>query len=228
MKPVCIIPARGGSKRIPRKNIIPFHGRPMIGWSISAALETEIFARIIVSTDDEEIAEIALREGAEVPFLRPTSLSDDLTPTVPVIAHAIQALSITEDVAVCCLYATAPFAVTEDIRAGYSLLDGKGYVVSVTSYPFPIQRALRKSSAGQIEMLHPHHMTTRSQDLEEMWHDAGQFYWAFASTWSEGRPIFGAGTKGLELPRFRVQDIDSWEDWKRAEVLFSAIKNPGG
>ena len=225
MKPVCIIPARGGSKRIPKKNIMSFHGKPMIGWSISAALESGIFTRVIVSTDNEEIAEVALREGAEVPFIRPTCLSDDLTPTVPVVAHAIKALSIKEEVAVCCLYATAPFVDVDDIRAGFALLNGRGYVACITSFPFPIQRALRRSSSGEMEMLNPHHIMTRSQDLEEMWHDAGQFYWALASTWSEGRPVFETATKGLKLPRYRVQDIDTLEDWKRAEVLFSAIKS---
>lgn len=225
MDAICIIPARGGSKRIPRKNLAPFHGRPMISWSITAARESGLFSRIIVSTDDLEIAEIAKVEGTEVPFLRPSYLADDSTPTVPVIAHAVKELSLGPEVAVCCLYATAPLVQSDDIKAGYGLLQARGYVVTITSFPFPIQRALRISANDHVGMLNPEHMLTRSQDLEEMWHDAGQFYWGRAATWLSGQPIFGEETKGLRLPKYRVQDIDTPEDWVRAEALFDFIKN---
>lgn len=222
---VCVIPARGGSKRIPRKNIAPFHGRPMIGWSIAAAHEAGVFDRIIVSTDDAEIAAVARAEGAETPFARPAALSGDHTPTVPVIAHAVQALALGPDVPVCCLYATAPMVQAADLRDARALLvGGTTYVVSVTTFPFPIQRALRHHADGRIEMMDPSHMTTRSQDLEEAWHDAGQFYWARAATWGAGVPVFGPGARGIALPRHRVQDIDTPEDWARAEALFAVLR----
>lgn len=223
---VCVIPARGGSKRIPRKNIRPFHGRPMIGWSIAAARESGVFDRIVVSTDDPEIAAVAQAEGAEVPFLRPADLSGDHTPTVPVIAHAVAALGLAPTSAVCCLYATAPMVQAEDIRRGLARLGNEtSFVVSVTTFPFPIQRALRQHDDGRIEMMDPRHMTTRSQDLEEAWHDAGQFYWARAETWAAGAAVFGPGARGLPLPRHRVQDIDTPEDWARAEALFALLRS---
>lgn len=222
---LCVIPARGGSKRIPRKNVALFHGRPMIGWSIRAAQAAGIFARIIVSTDDAEIAEIARAEGAEVPFLRPAALSDDHSPTVPVIAHAAAALGLPPDMPLCCLYATAPLVTPEDLRAGLAaLVPGDAtYVVSVTQFGFPIQRALLRDAAGNLAMMHPEHMQTRSQDLPEAWHDAGQFYFARAATWAAMTPVFGPGAVGLPLPRHRVQDIDTPEDWTRAESLFAAL-----
>jgi N-acylneuraminate cytidylyltransferase len=222
---VCVIPARGGSKRIPRKNIAPFHGRPMIGWSIAAARATGVFDRIVVSTDDAEIATVARAEGAEVPFLRPADLSGDHTPTVPVIAHAVAELRLPADAMVCCLYATAPMVQPADLSRAQALLTpDTSYVVSVTTFPFPIQRALRQHGDGRIEMMAPEHMTTRSQDLEEAWHDAGQFYWARAETWAAGVPVFGPGARGLALPRHRVQDIDTPEDWARAEALFTLLR----
>ena len=135
---VCIIPARGGRNRIPRKNLAPFHGRPMIGWASEAAKATGLFDRVVVSTDDVEIAETALKEGAEIPFLRPEALADDYTPTVPVIAHAVTALALVPETQVCCLYATAPLVRPNDLRAGYALLDGPEYVMSITSFPSSI------------------------------------------------------------------------------------------
>lgn len=222
---LCVIPARGGSKRIPRKNIAPFAGRPMIGWSIAAARAAGVFDRIVVSTDDAEIAAVARAEGAEVPFLRPAALAGDHTPTVPVIAHAVQALGLAAEAAVCCLYATAPMVQPGDLAAGLAQLAPEAtYVVSVTTFPFPIQRALRHHPDGRIEMMDPAQMTTRSQDLEEAWHDAGQFYWARAATWAAGVPVFGPGARGLALPRHRVQDIDTPEDWVRAEALFKVLQ----
>lgn len=221
---VCIIPARGGSKRIPRKNVALFQGRPMIGWPIAAAHASGLFARIVVSTDDPQIAEVARAEGAEVPFMRPATLADDFTPTVPVIAHAVAELALPPDTALCCLYATAPMVRAEDLRAGHAMLGDAGYVIAITSFAFPIQRALRRDRDGAVQMMQPEHMLTRSQDLEEAWHDAGQFYWARAATWAAGAAVFGPGAKGLPLPRHRVQDIDTPEDWARAEALFAAMK----
>lgn len=224
---VAVIPARGGSRRIPRKNIRDFAGKPMIAWSIEAALSSGCFARVIISTDDDEIAAVAEAHGAEVPFRRPDALSDDHTGTIPVIAHAIDWLVEQGEApdAVCCLYATAPFVQAEDLQAGLSALqesDDVDYAFSVTSYAFPIQRALRLTPEGRVAMFQPEHFHTRSQDLEEAWHDAGQFYWGRAAAWREGTPIFSEHAVPVKLPRHRVQDIDTPEDWQRAEWLFKA------
>ena len=221
---VCVIPARGGSKRIPRKNISHFHGRPMIGWSIAAAHNSGLFDRVIVSTDDDEVAEVALMEGAEIPFLRPEELSNDYTATVPVIAHAVEALGITNEVPICCLYATAPFVQATDLAEGLRLLDHKAtYTMAVTQFDYPIQRALKKDHNGKITMMNPENMHIRSQDLENTWHDAGQFYWALKSTWASNTSVFGVGAHGVVLPSSRVVDIDTPEDWIRAEVLFKVL-----
>lgn len=223
---VCIIPARGGSKRIPKKNIKVFCEKPMIAWSIETALASKCFDKVIVSTDDEEIKKIALFYGAEVPFKRPPELSNDTTGTIPVIKHAILELSQIgpTPLNVCCLYATAPFTQISDLQKGYSnLIDLKAnYAFSVTSFPFPIQRAI-KIVNNKIEMFHPEHFSTRSQDLEEAYHDAGQFYWGTAKAWLEEKIIFGPGAVPVILERHRVQDIDTPEDWKRAEWLFKAM-----
>jgi len=151
---ICVIPARGGSKRIPRKNIRDFHGRPMIGWSIAAARECGLFDRIVVSTDDDGIAAIARAQGAEVPFLRPADLSNDHAATVPVIAHAVDALGVADDAPVCCLYATAPFVQAADLAEGLRLLHaGASYAMAVTEFAYPIQRALRRGADGAVSMM---------------------------------------------------------------------------
>lgn len=221
----CVIPARGGSKRIPHKNIKEFCGQPMIAWSIKAAQASGVFDRIVVSTDDPAIAEVARGHGAEVPFMRSPELSDDHTPTVPVVADAANQLGLDDETPLCCLYATAPFVLPSDVANGLDVLRNEGamYVMAVTTFPFPIQRALRRSDAGAVEMFDPSTMQTRSQDLEEGWHDAGQFYWAKAGTWRSGRGVFEVGAYGVSLPRHRVQDIDTPEDWVRAEYLKRAI-----
>ncbi len=222
---VCVIPARGGSKRIPRKNIRDFCGRPMIGWPIRAALDSSCFDRVVVSTDDDEIARVAEGCGAEAPFRRAAALADDHTPTVPVIADAVARLALAPSTPVCCLYATSPFVTASDLRAGRDRLveTGAPYVIGVTTYAFPIQRALRRDASGAVSMFDPERMQTRSQDLEEAWHDAGQFYWGQAATWRDGRGIFESGAQGLPLPRHRVQDIDTPEDWARAELTMQAL-----
>ncbi|MGE6195540.1 pseudaminic acid cytidylyltransferase [Aeromonas media] len=225
---VAVIPARGGSKRIPRKNIRDFCGLPMIARSIQVARESGCFDHILVSTDDAEIAEVARTYGAEVPFLRPAALSDDYTGTIPVVAHAIGQLQqegATPD-EVCCIYATAPFIQADDLRQGLNLLRQQqaDYAFSVTSYPFPIQRAVRINAAGQVEMFQPEHFATRSQDLEEAYHDAGQFYWGRAQAWLTGQPVFAGQSVPVLLPRSRVQDIDTPEDWVRAEILYRLLE----
>lgn len=224
---VAVIPARGGSKRIPRKNLREFAGRPMIAWSIRAAIGSGCFDRVVVSTDDPEIAETARAFGADVPFMRPPALSGDTTPTVPVIAHALERLAAdgAAPVYACCLYATAPFVQEDDLRRGASMIEHEGcdYVATVTRYVYPIQRALRVNAAGRIEMLDPSLVATRSQDLEPALHDAGQFYWGRASAWLGQHPILSTGTLPLELPHWRVQDIDTPDDWARAERMFAAL-----
>ncbi len=225
---LAVIPARGGSKRIPRKNIRPFGGKPMIAWSIEAALQSGCFDQVIVSTDDAEIADVARAHGAAAPFMRPAELSDDHTGTIPVIRHAIEWFQRqgTAPEEVCCIYATAPFVRAEDIQTGLEILGTTDceYAFSVTSYAFPIQRALRLTAAGRVEMFHPEHFNARSQDLEEAYHDAGQFYWGQSSAWLAAKPIFSPAAAPVILPRHRVQDIDTPEDWERAEWMFKAMR----
>lgn len=223
---LAVIPSRGGSKRIPRKNIRPFGGRPIIAWSIAAALESGLFDRVIVSTDDDGIAEVARGTGAEVPFLRPAELSDDHTGTGPVVAHAVawQSAHGAPAEEVCCIYATAPFIEVDDLRRGLDILreSGADFAFSVTRYAAPIQRALRIRADHRVEMFDPGQFLTRSQDMEEAWHDAAQFYWGRAEAWLAGKPLFGPHAAPVELPRHRVQDIDTPEDWERAELLLRA------
>jgi pseudaminic acid cytidylyltransferase len=225
---IAIIPARGGSKRIPRKNIKDFFGKPLIAYSIQAAKETKLFDKIIVSTDDEEIASIAKEYGAEIPFMRPLELSDDFTQTIPVIAHAIKATckDLSQIEAVCCIYATAPFIEAKFIKKAYEkLLTCKSdYCFSATSFAFPIQRAI-KLKGEKVEMFYPEHFNTRSQDLEEAYHDAGQFYWGTPEAWCENKAIFSANSTVEILPRYLVQDIDTFEDWKRAEVMYKVLQD---
>lgn len=224
---IAIIPARGGSKRIPRKNVKHFCGKPMIARSIEAAHLAGCFDRVIVSTDDSEIADVARSFGAEVPFIRPSELSDDHTGTSPVVAHAIQWLAEQGGAAnfVCCIYATAPFVQAEDIVKGLRLIESEDiqFAFSVTSYAFPIQRAIRLTKDNRIEMYSPENFQVRSQDLEEAWHDAGQFYWGTSKAWLSGQPIFGHKSAPVILPRHQVQDIDTPEDWVRAEWLYKAM-----
>lgn len=226
---IAIIPARGGSKRIPRKNVRPFCGKPMIGWSIEAALQSQVFDAVVVSTDDDEIASVAQSFGAQVPFRRPPDLSDDHTATLPVIAHAIgwweehrQPLNYC-----CCIYATAPFLKPEYLRQGIEILHEKPdveFAFGVTSYAFPIFRALRITESGRVEMFWPENKSKRSQDLPEAWHDAGQFYWGRTNAWLDAKPVFSHNSVPVVIPRWQVEDIDTPEDWVRAEVMFSVQK----
>ncbi|MCC9595861.1 MULTISPECIES: pseudaminic acid cytidylyltransferase [unclassified Rubrivivax] len=224
---LCVIPARGGSKRIPRKNAKPFCGRPMIAWSIEAALSSACFEHVVVSTDDAEIAQLARRFGAETPFTRPAELSDDFTPTRPVVNHAIldaqQRWGAVDRV--CCLYATAPFVRAADLRAGLATLESSGaeFAFTVASFPYPIQRALRRTADGRVQMIDPSTRLTRSQDLEPAFHDAGQFYWGRTSAFLDGLETFSECSVPIVLPRERVQDIDTEEDWRRAELLMRLL-----
>lgn len=225
---IAVIPARGGSKRIPRKNIRPFCGKPMIVWSIEAALQTGLFDHVIVSTEDEEIASVARDHGAEVPFMRPVALADDYTGTVPVIAHAVAASQshygpVSQ---ACCLYATAPFTTPQDLQDGLALLEKSGadYAFSAAHFAYPIQRALRVATDGFAQMISPEQDQVRSQDLEPTFHDAGQFYWGTAKAWLDERSILQGGKATMSvLPAARVQDIDTPDDWIRAEAMFRAL-----
>jgi N-acylneuraminate cytidylyltransferase len=224
---IAVIPARGGSKRIPRKNIKLFRGKPMIAWSIEAARQSGLFEHILVSTDDTEIAGVAGQWGAEAPFVRPPELADDHTGTTEVIAHAtrwaqVQGWSLT---AVCCIYATAPFIRPDDLRRGLQALERGdwAYAFTATDYPAPIFRSFKQDERGGVEMLFPEHFTTRSQDLPVTLHDAGQFYWGRPASWTEGKRIFDRHSFALVVPRWRVQDIDNEEDWSRAEIVAPAI-----
>ena len=229
---IAVIPARGGSKRIPRKNIKLFCGKPMIAWSIEAARASGLFDHIVVSTDDAEIAEVAKVHGAEIPFMRPAALSDDHTGTSPVVAHAIEWYRARGQMPdpVCCIYATAPFVIAEDLQRGLQTLNDSGsdFSFSVTSYAFPIQRAIRLANEGRVEMFQPGNFNIRSQDLEEAFHDAGQFYWGRTNAWLSGKMIFGPHASVVRLPRYRVQDIDTIEDWTRAEYLFRVLTQESG
>jgi len=221
---IALIPARGGSKRIPKKNIKNFFGKPIIAWSIELAFKSGCFDKVIVSTDDKEIAEIANFYGAETPFMRSKELSDDHTVLSSVISDAIQKLNLDINY-LCAILPTAPLIQVEDIQDALKQLLSQpnfDFAFTVTDFGFPIQRALRIDD-GQVSMFEPHHMNTRSQDLERAWHDAGQFYWGKATSWLEGEPVFGSKSIPIKLPRFRVQDIDSIDDWSRAEYIFKLI-----
>jgi pseudaminic acid cytidylyltransferase len=222
VKAIAIIPARGGSKRIPKKNIKPFHGKPLIAYSIETALESKLFSKVVVTTDDKEIAKVAKEYGADVPFVRPPELSDDYTGTTDVIKHAIEFLrkSGEEFDYVCTIYATAPLLQSKYLVEGFEKIKSNdiGMVFSATSMPFPIQRTF-KVVDGKCEMFTPNHYYSRSQDLEEAYQDAGQFYWEKRDR--ELRDIaFGKDSMPVILPRHLVQDIDTIEDWQRAEYMY--------
>ena len=224
---IAVIPARGGSKRIPRKNILPFAGRPMIAHSITTAADSGCFDRVVVSTDDAEIAKVAAAAGAEVPFVRPPELADDYAGTVEVMQHAVSELAAVGPVThVCCIYATAPFLTTDALRKGYEALlsSGLSYAFSVAGFSSPVQRALRIRPDGALEPIWPENALARSQDLEPAYHDAGQFYWGTTAAWLAAEPIHSARSVPVVLPSHRVQDIDTPEDWVRAEYLFAALQ----
>lgn len=226
---IAVIPARGGSKRIPRKNIRPFCGKPIIAHSIETALATGLFSSVIVSTDDEAIADVARQYGAEVPFLRPARLSDDFTGTTPVIRHALQwCLDNGRDIqAVCGIYATAPFTVTTDITQGHEALATAPATFSITTFPYPIYRGLKQDAQGRISLIWPEHRMTRSQDLPEAYHDCGQFYWATTDFMLSEKEFMDGDAVGIRIPRHRVQDIDTEEDWLRAEAMYRVLKETG-
>ena len=223
---IAVIPARGGSKRIPRKNIKDFCGKPMIAWAIYLAKQSKLFDHVIVSTDDNEVAHISEILGAEIPFIRPAELANDHTPTVPVVAHAVKSfLDLGGTVEyVCCIYPCAPFIQINDLSLALELVKEHNvdFIYPVTEYSHPIQRALRRKSDGKMEFLNNQNELARTQDLETFFHDACQFYWGKSSAWLEFKKMHTAGI-GFPIPNWRVVDIDSVDDWKRAELLFQAL-----
>ncbi len=224
---LAVIPARGGSKRIPRKNIRDFFGKPIIAYSIEQALASDLFDHVIVSTDDESIASVARTHGAETPFIRPAELADDYTGTNAVVKHAIEWYQEHgESVSLaCCIYATAPFIKHEYLRDGHDRLVNSEslFAFSVTSFSFPIQRALRITESGQVDAFWPEHIASRSQDLEDAYHDAGQFYWGKANAFLEEEVMYSNVSIPVVLPRSQVQDIDTMEDWEYAEMLYGLM-----
>lgn len=228
---ICVIPARGGSKRIPGKNIKVFHGKPLIAYSIETALASKLFSRVIVSTDDSEIANVAQSYGAEIPFKRPAELSDDHANTFDLLEHSAKWIKEVspETKWMCCLYATAPFVQVGDLIEGYKKLadhESLEYVYSITEFPFPIQRSVRLNQ-GLVQPCFPENMLKRSQDLEPIFHDAGQFYWGAVEAFLERRNFFGDRSAGVILPRYRVVDIDTPEDWDVAEIQYEILQASG-
>lgn len=224
---IAIIPARGGSKRLPKKNIRPFLGKPVIQYSIDAAIKSGLFSRVIVSTDSEDIAKIAIECGVEVPFMRPDSISDDFTPLADVVHHALtqlQSRGISYEY-VCCILATAPFIRIEDLKKGLDIITSRkaSSAFTVTTYPFPIFRALKITEEERLKMFWPEHKLSRSNDLPKAYHDAGQFYWLDTAKLLETKKIYTSDAAPVVVPRFMVQDIDTEEDWEMAEHLYRAI-----
>ena len=225
---VAIIPARGGSKRIPKKNIKIFCGKPIIGWTINILKKSKIFDKIIVSTDDKKISKVAMKYGAEVPFLRPYKLANDKASTEDAVVHAIKwlqkkGLKLSE---VCCVYPTVPFLQIKDIKKSLKdLISGRWeYVFAGTTFEYTIFRSFKKNKNGKIKTIFPGKIKKRSQDLEPTYHDAGQFYWGASKTWLKKKRIFDKNSKMNLLPRWRVQDIDNINDWKKAEIIFRLLK----
>ena len=225
---LAVIPARGGSKRIPQKNIKNFCGKPAICWSIEAALNSNFFDRIIVSTDSEEIAKVALKAGAEVPFFRPAELSGDYVGTIPVVSHAISWATEREGMglsSLCCIYPAAPFVTPKILIDTFRILENSDceYVFPVVRYPFPIQRAVEITEKNRVKMVNPELFNVRSQDFPEMFHDAGQFYWGRPEAWLRGASFFTENSIPFPIPRYLAEDIDTAEDWIIAEALFTSM-----
>ena len=224
---IAIIPARGGSKRIPRKNIKEFCGKPMIAWPIETAIKSKLFNNIIVSTDDDEIADISKLYGAATPFIRPTELSGDYVGIVEVVKHAIEWMHEQKYMpeAICCIYPTSVFFNEDDLKKGSdALFDGDwAYTFTVTDFEYPIFRSFKKNTDGGVEMFFPEYFNTRSQDLPTALHDAAQFYWGRPNSWIENLKIYDICSYPIMIPRWRIQDIDTEDDWKRAELLFQMI-----
>lgn len=229
MKSIAIIPARGGSKRIPKKNIKHFLGKPIISYSIITAQKSNIFDKIIVSTDDDRIADISKEYGADIPFIRPANLADDHTTTVDVINHAINWLNKNGNIydAVCCIYPTAPFIRISDLKKGLELLKGTdvNFAFPVTTFASSIFRALKQTQSGRLKMFWPENQNTRTQDLPETYHDVGQFYWGKTNSFIRNQSVLDGNSYPIGIPRHLAQDIDTEEDWEQAELLYQFLRS---
>lgn len=226
MRSLCIIPARGGSKRIPRKNIKPFMGKPIMAYSIEAALKSELFDEVMVSTDDEEFAEVARQYGASVPFLRSEATANDYATTVDVLLEVLETYKQQGKVfdSICCLYSTAPFVTSERLKEAYSKLsDNIDACFTMVEYSYPIQRSLKINEVGQVEMKYPEHLKSRTQDLEKVYHDAGQFYFVKTKTLIEEKTVWCKHTAPLVLLELEVQDLDTLTDWQLAEMKYELL-----
>lgn len=223
MNNLAIIPARGGSKRIPRKNIRPFVGRPILAYSIEAALQSGLFSEVMVSTDDEEIAETALRYGATVPFLRSPENANDYAPTLAVIQEVLEQYEPRRFDLGCCIYATAPLIQPAQLRDGLQLLQQNDYdvVFPVVAFSYPVWRALNRNPDGKTQMQWPQYQMSRSQDLSPLYHDAGQWYWFNPQRLSTG--LFTPNTGTIVLSEDQVQDIDTPTDWRLAEMKYHLL-----
>lgn len=221
---IAVIPARGGSKRIPMKNIRSFCGLPMIGHTINLVKSLGLFDEVIVSTDSQEIADVALSYHAQVPFLRPEELSGDFVGTAPVMSHAVRYLQRKyQDLeAVCCIYATAALMSKEDLASGLIHLNqtGVNFAFSAGRFPSAVYRGFSINENGGVQMLFPLHSDTRSQDLPVTYFDAGQFYWGKPQAFEQELPIFKDYSRIIQVPRWRCQDIDTEDDWAFAEYLW--------
>jgi len=226
-KCVAIITARGGSKRIPRKNIKTFLGFPIIKYSIETAIKSECFDEVMVSTDDKEIAEVAKKLGAKIPFFRSKAASNDFATTADVIEEVLLGYkNIDKNFEYgCCIYPTAPFILAERLREGFDILKSKkaDSVLPVVRFSYPIQRAL-KIENGRLLMIWPENLNKRSQDLMPAYHDCGQFYWFRVKKFLENRKILTENTFPIIVPESEIQDIDTEEDWKIAEMKFKILK----
>lgn len=227
LRNIAIIPARAGSRRIPKKNIRPFAGRPMIEYAIDLARDCGLFDQVIVSTDSPEIRDHAKRAGAETPFLRPDGLSDDHTPTAAVVAHALEAVDATNkfDFA-CCIYPAVPFTTATDLCNGLDQVRvaGVGSVLAVAAFPAPISRAFKKNPDSSMTMIWPDHRDMRTQDLPDAFYDAGQFYWVPVRSFVRDRVLLTDTTRGVVYPPWRAHDIDTEDDWIKAERLFLSLR----
>jgi len=228
-KNIVIIPARGGSKRIPKKNIKDFLGKPVIAYSIEIAISCKLFSRVIVSTDDDEIKDVALKYGAEVPFIRPKNIADDFTGTHEVIGHAVEYLEDTGETMdyVCCIYPTAPLIQKDDLIKGFKLIQTNKWnsVMAATNFSYPIFRSFENLPNGGLKMIFPKHYNSRSQDLSDVYHDAGLFYWAKPRIWKKKPQGYNEKNSIVKIPNYRIQDIDTLDDWKRAEIIYQIINS---
>jgi N-acylneuraminate cytidylyltransferase len=215
---ICIIPARGGSKRIPDKNIRPFLGKPVIVRAIDLAQQSGCFEKVVVSTDSAEVKRIAEGAGADVPFMRPDELSDDYASTISVIRHACGHFPSEEEI--CCLYPATPLIRSADLKKGAELLERADFVIPVTAYAHPVERALKLNQQGFLTMADSQSYAFRSQDLREYYHDVGAFYWGSKEAWLHFDNPFSGTVSHIRIPRSRAQDIDTFEDWEFAEFLY--------